>query len=41
MNEHSQVLERDELEIAEPLRSPDVDLRLPAVVPREPSRSSR
>src|SRR5471032_963282 len=36
MNEHSRVLERDELEIAEPLRSPDVDLRLPAVVPREP-----
>src|SRR5476651_91551 len=36
MNEHSRVLERDELEIAETLRSPDVDLRLPAVVPREP-----
>ena len=36
MNEHSRVLERDELEIAETLRSPDVDLRLPAVLPREP-----
>ena len=36
MNEHSRVLERDKLDIAEPLRSPDADLRLPAVLPREP-----
>src|ERR1039458_1262674 len=36
MNEHSRVLERDELDIAETLRRSDVDLRLPAVVPREP-----
>src|SRR5664279_1589116 len=36
MNEHSRILERDKLDIAEPLRSPDADLRLPAVLPREP-----
>ena len=29
MNEHSRILERDKLDIDEPLR--DVDLRLPAV----------
>ena len=34
MNEHSRVLERDKLDIAEPLS--DVELRLPAVLPREP-----
>ena len=28
MNEHSRILERDKLDIAEPLRSPDADLRL-------------
>ena len=36
MNEHSRILERDKLDIAEPLRSPDAGLRLPAVLPREP-----
>jgi len=34
MNEHSRVLERDRLDIAEPLS--DVELRLPAILPREP-----
>ena len=34
MNEHSRVLERDKLDIAEPLS--DVELRLPAILPREP-----
>ncbi len=34
MNEHSRVLERDRLDIAEPLS--DVELRLPVQVPREP-----
>jgi nicotinate dehydrogenase large molybdopterin subunit len=36
MNEHSRILEREKLDIAEPLRSPDADLRLPALLPREP-----
>ena len=34
MNEHSRILERDKLDIAEPLS--DADLRLPAVLPRDP-----
>jgi CO/xanthine dehydrogenase Mo-binding subunit len=34
MNEHSRVLDRDKVDIAEPLS--DVDLRLPAVLPRDP-----
>ena len=34
MNEHSRVLEREKLDIAEPLS--DVELRLPAILPREP-----
>ena len=34
MNEHSRILDRDKLDIAEPLS--DADLRLPAVLPREP-----
>ena len=34
MNEHSRILERDKVDIAETLR--DADLRLPAVTPREP-----
>ena len=36
MDDKTKVVEREPLEIAEQLRGPDVDLRLPAVVPREP-----
>jgi CO/xanthine dehydrogenase Mo-binding subunit len=36
MDDKTKVLEREQLDIAETLRRSDVDLRLPAVVPREP-----
>ncbi len=36
MSDDTKILEREQLDIAESLRGSDVDLRLPAVVPREP-----
>src|ERR1017187_2561711 len=36
MDDKTKVVEREPLDIAEPLRGADVDLRLPAAAPREP-----
>ena len=41
MSDDTKVLEREKLDIAESLRRSDVDLRVPAVAPREPIPSSR